>query len=461
MTLQRRLVFAVLAAAPLAWLLAIAMTYLAAQDEIDELYDTEMVRLAQQLHAILPLTAKAGQPLPPDHVPASAPMPSPEDGGDIELGDLAIAAWRPDGTPLSIDPDGDRLPRAEGTRGFRETEIDRVGWRLYYMDNPATGWRVVVGQLLAERHELIRAYVAAQILPWAAGLPVLIGLLIWSVRRALAPVHALSTAIEQRSPDDPSALDIADTPGELRPLVRAMNRLLLRSAESIDHERRLTADAAHELRTPLAALKAQWEVARRSPDPAERKLAFDNVEAGMERMTRLVSQLLTMSRLESATSTSVHEHADWQAIAGEALSGCLLLAQQRNVDVELSWPTAGMAPLPVNGDGALLGVMLRNLLDNAIRFSHSGAVVRVDFRADTICVRDRGPGVSDADLPRLGDRFFRANSLEPGHGLGLSIAKRIAQLHGLEIELANCVDAGHVNGLTASIRRPPATGVNA
>ncbi len=447
MTLQRRLVFAVLAAVALAWGLASMLTYQRAQEEINELYDTDMVRMAQQMQAVLPLV-DAGAP---SSRPA-LPTPPNSDLGAAGLGDLAIAVWRPDGRPLHIDPDGDRLPRAPEGKGFANMRIDNRMWRLYYLEDDEAGWRVCVGQLMGERDELILSYLQAQALPWLFGLPLLLGLLAWAVRRALAPVRALSAGIAQRSPDDPTPLAIAPVPGELRPLVEAMNQLLHRVCALLEHERRLTADAAHEMRTPLAALKAQWEVARRSGDDTERAQAADNVEAGIERMSHLVSQLLTMSRLEEASVLAASLAADWPEIARQALGDCLALAQRKQVDVELAWPPAGVAALPVNGNPALLAIMLRNLLDNAIRYSPAGTLVRLEFCANAIVVQDNGPGVAPEALARLGDRFFReAGQREPGNGLGISIARRVAHLHGLTVSFAN--RGGGISGLAATIAR--------
>jgi len=247
------------------------------------------------------------------------------------------------------------------------------------------------------------------------------------------------------------------------PLVAAMNQLLSRVAALLEHERRLTADAAHELRTPLAALKAQWDVARRSPDDAERSQASTKVEAGIDRLTRLVNQLLTLSRLEETTQLSVAPGhalpAHWPEIANQALSDCLALAGTRDVDVELTWPTEPAAPLPVIGDPALLGIMLRNLLDNAMRYSPPHTLVTVAFLPDRIEVMDHGPGVSAEILPRLGDRFFReAGRREQGTGLGISIARRVAALHGLRIEFANRRAVGRgPTGLIATVRGDEAT----
>lgn len=447
MTLQRRLILAVLIATPVVWLLTIAMTYVRARHEINELYDTAMVRMAMQMHSLVPLVDITAAPSR-----ARLPTLAAGDQGDAGLGDLAIAAWLPDGTPMHIDPDGDRLPRAPAARGFTDRRIDGHRWRLYYLDDALTGWRVCIGQKLGERNELILSYIAAQVLPWIVGLPVLIGLLIWFMRRAMAPVRELSADIERRSPHDPAPLSLAAVPGELVPLVNAMNRLLVRVSDSIEHERRLTADAAHEMRTPLAALKAQWEIAQRSPDENERARARANVESGIDRMSRLVSQLLTMSRLEDASALALLEDANWQPIAQQALSDCLVLAQRRNVDVELIWPPEDVAPLPLAGDPNLLGLMLRNLLDNAIRYSPAGAMVTMDFRADAILICDEGPGAAPEVLARLGDRFFRAGGQrEQGHGLGISIAQRVARLHGLGIAFANRNDGRC--GLTVRIYR--------
>ncbi|EYS92753.1 histidine kinase [Cupriavidus sp. SK-4] len=447
MTLQRRLILAVLIAAPVVWLLTIGMTYVRARHEINELYDTDMVRMALQMHSVVPLVDVAA-------APSRTRLPELVEGdqGDAGLGDLAIAAWLPDGKPLHIDPEGDLLPRAPGVKGFTDVTIDKQSWRLYYLDDPDTGWRVCVGQQLAERNELILSYIAAQVLPWAAGLPVLIGLLIWFMRRAMAPVRALSTDIEGRAPQDRRPLSLQAVPGELVPLVHAMNRLLARVSDSIEHERRLTADAAHEMRTPLAALKAQWEIAERSADDAERAQARANVATGIDRISRLVSQLLTLSRLEDAAGLPSRQPVNWVPVAQQALSDCLALAQRKQVDVELEWPPEGQAPLPVAGDTNLLSLLLRNLLDNAIRYSPPGALVTIDFRPDSVTVLDQGPGVAPNVLARLGDRFFRGGSgqREQGHGLGISIAQRVARLHGLEIAFANRTD-GAGKGLAVRI----------
>lgn len=456
MTLQRRLILAVLVGVALAWSLTSVLIYLSTQEEINELYDTAMVRMAQQMQAVLPLINVGAVPPPP---PQNGPLPGDADLGDMGdagLGDLAIAAWRPGGEPLHIDPDGDRLPRASRVKGFTNVSIDGVPWRLYYLDDPVEGWRVCVGQIQAEREELVVSYLQAQVLPWVLGVPLLMALVVWAVRATLRPLRALSTAIAARAPGDPAPLELADVPPELAPLVGAMNTLLHRVSALIEHERQLTADAAHEMRTPLAALKAQWDVARQSNDPEERAQASANVEAGIDRLSHLVSQLLTMSRLEDEDTQPVRAAVDWREIVQQVLSDCLTLSERRQVDMEVTWPAAIHPPLPVCGDPALLGIMLRNLMDNAIRYSPAGTLVTLAFAPDAITVSDHGPGVAPGLLPRLGDRFFRGvGQREQGNGLGISIARRVATLHGLSLTFDNLASSGRT-GLLATIR--PAEG---
>lgn len=448
MTLQRRLIIAVLVAAPFAWLLTIGVTYLRAQQEINELYDTDMVRMAEHMYDLIDVF---GAP-PPSRTAVAAPRTG--DQGQAHLGDLAVAAWLPDGRALRIDPDGDQMPRQAGVRGFINTSVDGGTWRIYYLEGSANSSRVAVGQRLGEREELVSSYLLGQVLPWLFALPLLLLMLIGAVRQALKPVKLLSMAIERRDPHDPVPIDPDSAPGELRPLVVSMNQLLGRVASAIEHERNLTADAAHELRTPLAALHAQWEVAQRATNPDERIDAQAKVSIGIERLNRLVSQLLAMSRLESNAKTSFSDTANWPDISGHALSDSLWLARRKHVDVELLWPDDGIPPLPLTGDEHLLGLMLRNLLDNAIRYSPHAGMVTMLFKPDVIVVTDQGPGVPAALQQRLGDRFFRApGQQESGSGLGLSIALRVAKMHGLSIAFENLRKDGQPDGFQVTISR--------
>lgn len=449
MTLQRRLIIAVLVAAPLAWLLTIAGTYWRALHEINELYDTDMVRLAEQALAM------ARQiPLPVTPVPLPAREQLPGDVGNAGLGDVSVAIWRCPGTPLVLDPEALQFPRADSREGFIDSVVNNVPWRLYYLNGDGDT-RIAVGQRLGERNELAITYIVSQIVPWLIGLPVLIIMLIVAVRRALKPVRDLSSRLERRRPDDATPLPVRNIPGELNRLVQAMNSLLSRVAALIDQERRLTADAAHELRTPLAALRAQWDVAQRTPDPDQRRQAESSVTRGLERMDHLVSQLLTMTRLDSACSGDFGHAVNWKEVAEQAIGDCLWIANRRDIDIETEWPPDSESPLPMVGNADALAILLKNVLDNAVRYGPRHSRVRVTFTGSRIFVDDQGAGIAPEILPRLGDRFLRAaGNEESGSGLGVSIARRIADNHGLALQFSMRDEASELGpGLRVTILR--------
>lgn len=450
MTLQRRLIVAVLLAAPLAWLITIAGTYWRASHEINELYDTDMLRLAQQTLAISAL-------IPPSAtlLPTPAKTPSSANTGDAGLGDLSVAIWRGAGAPLVLDPEAMQFPREGDREGFFESVVSGEPWRLVYLSDASNQTRIAVGQRIGERNDLVVAYIAGQIVPWLVGLPVLIALLIFAVRQAMRPVRDLSKQLERRRPDDATPLASSQVPGELKVLTDAMNGLLARVGTLIEQERRLTADAAHELRTPLAAVRAQWDVVQRTQDAAERRQAQDSVTRGMERLDRLVSQLLTMARLDSANHADFGGSVDWRVVAEQAVGDCLWIADRRDVDIAVEWPESGVLPLPMAGDENALTIMLKNILDNAIRYGPRHSRVRLTFSATDITVDDEGPGIAPDVLPRLGDRFLRAaGHEEAGSGLGVSIARRIAHNHGMNIRFAMREAAIDFEpGLRVTIRR--------
>lgn len=450
MTLQRRLIVAVLLAAPLAWLITIAGTYWRASHEINELYDTDMLRLAQQTLAISAL-------IPPSAtlLPTPAKTPSSANTGDAGLGDLSVAIWRGAGAPLVLDPEAMQFPREGDREGFFESVVSGEPWRLVYLSDASNQTRIAVGQRIGERNDLVVAYIAGQIVPWLVGLPVLIALLIFAVRQAMRPVRDLSKQLERRRPDDATPLASSQVPGELKVLTDAMNGLLARVGTLIEQERRLTADAAHELRTPLAAVRAQWDVVQRTQDAAERRQAQESVTRGMERLDRLVSQLLTMARLDSANHADFGGSVDWRVVAEQAVGDCLWIADRRDVDIAVEWPESGVLPLPMAGDENALTIMLKNMLDNAIRYGPRHSRVRLTFSATDITVDDEGPGIAPDVLPRLGDRFLRAaGHEEAGSGLGVSIARRIAHNHGMNIRFAMREAAVDFEpGLRVTIRR--------
>jgi signal transduction histidine kinase len=223
---------------------------------------------------------------------------------------------------------------------------------------------------------------------------------------------------------------MAAPPAEVAPLVASLNRLLERVRASIESERRFTADAAHELRTPVAAVRAHAEVAWGAIGDTERRAALDNILAGCDRAAHAIDQLLTLARLDPGDPRERREPCDLRAVAKAVLADLAPAAVAKGVDVEL----APGAPTMIEGSPGLLGVLVRNLVDNAVRYSAAGANVRVDVVTDAVSVRlvvtDEGPGVKPEQRRALGERFYRVpGSQEIGTGLGLSIVRRIAELH--------------------------------
>jgi two-component system sensor histidine kinase QseC len=291
------------------------------------------------------------------------------------------------------------------------------------------------------------------LVPILVALPVL-ALGAWlAVRMGSAPLRRLSATLARQ---EASALQpVAHSgPSELAPLVAALNGLLARIAVLVESERRFTADAAHELRTPIAAIRAQTQVAAAASNDAERRHALDATLAGCDRAARLVEQLLTLARLESEPEGGVAS-IDLCGVTRQVLSAQAGAAVAKGQTIELD----ASAPCTVRGDEVLLAVLVRNLVDNAIRYSPPNArvYVRVARQGDQVAliVEDSGPGLSTAQRARLGERFYRAlGNEESGSGLGWSIIRRIvtAQRAGLAVDASPSL-----GGLRVVVTFPSAT----
>ncbi|MCR5886016.1 sensor histidine kinase N-terminal domain-containing protein [Rhizobacter sp. J219] len=458
MTLQRRLLVYVLVCAPLVWAVAFAVSFDRARSEVDELFDTQLMRMVRQVHALLPPDGDATRisfaALP------TAPDAGTADSGAADLRDLTIAVWDRSGRRV-LDRDGIAMPYRPGHSGFVDETIGPDAWRVYYL--PAGEWLVAAGQRHHERDELVIDVTLSQLLPWLLMLPVLVLALAWAVRRALAPMQGLVRQLSRRDADDLTPIGSNGQPGELQPLLAAMNGLFARVADVLARERRFTGDAAHELRTPLAALRAQWDVVRRAAPGPARAQAEARLAAGLDRMDRLVAQLLMLSRVESLRSAGVPaaDEVNWRAVVEEAVVDCLPLAERRHVEISCDWPADETHALPMLGSTALLTVMLRNLLDNAVRYATPHTTVKMTIAEMALSIENASTALAPDHLARLGERFHRPEGqAEPGSGLGISIAQRIATLHGLTLSFGPKADG---TGFCATARfgtaaKPPTQG---
>jgi two-component system sensor histidine kinase QseC len=337
------------------------------------------------------------------------------------------------------------------TDGYSDS-IDDAGrsWRHYGVWDSHHQFRVLVTEATEARHRLERNIVMHLTSPLALGLPVLILLLWVSINKGLNPLALLTRQIEARKPDNLLPLDADSAPAEVRPMVVALNKLLERIGNTLQSERCFTANAAHELRTPLAAIQAQLHAARAAESDEERRRSMDQLQRGVERGIRLVGQLLVLARLDPEQALPDVKPVNLGEVAQAVCAELAPLALQREQILELD-VEAGV-PL-VQGNADMLSMLLANLVDNAIRYTPQGGNIGVAVRRNAtglvMEVSDDGHGIPAAQRERVLERFYRiANQDQPGTGLGLAICRRIADIHDVRIELAD----GHGgSGLRASV----------
>jgi two-component system sensor histidine kinase QseC len=339
--------------------------------------------------------------------------------------------------------------------GYRDELIDGNAWRVFLLTDPVHSVRIAVGESYEVRNELIFDILFNTLLPILLTLP-LLALIIWTgVGRGLGPLKKVAGEIAQRSPSQLQPLSVRDTPEEIRPLAQSLNSLLERLDEALESERRFTANAAHELRTPLAGLKTQAQVALRATSESQRIQMLNKILEGVDRATHLVGQLLTLARLDPDVAAAQYEPVDMVQTAVAVVGERAPSALEKNIEIELTEDSRGV----VNGDAAALAILIRNLVDNAIRYTPPGGRVEASIatREDssvTLTVTDNGPGIPEIERARVFERFYRApGSSSQGCGLGLSIVQRIAELHGARVEL-NTPAAG--SGLKVTVRFPAA-----
>jgi two-component system sensor histidine kinase QseC len=333
--------------------------------------------------------------------------------------------------------------------GFANVQIAGSQWRVFATYGAENDVQVYVGEEMESRTSILSAVLRSTLYPMAVALPLLALVLWWAVRRSLQPLHQLGSTLAQRRPDALQALEMDDVPSEMAPMVRALNGLFERIGVLLESERRFTADASHELRTPIAAIRAQAQVALGAAEDASRRTALHNTLLGCDRAIHLVEQLLTLSRLDASAAPPM-ARLDLAALARQVVAEAAAPAISKSQVLEFDGP----APCAMQGNEALLSILIRNLVDNAVRYSPSGATIQVSVREAqgqvTLAVQDSGPGMSDTDRARLGERFFRVTgNAEPGSGLGWSIVQRIAAVHRLTLLVQRCALLG---GLSVSIK---------
>ena len=419
-SLRARLTGALLLAVLAFAALQAAVTYRTARAETEALFDAQMQRIA------LSLSGSLGAGALSDDAPA-ADTPAARE--------MIIQIWRADGVMLYRSPQGRLLP-PQTVIGFSDTVAGGEPYRIYAL---RTATQVVqVAQQTEARGRMAGQLALRAVLPVALLAPVLMLIVWWVVGRAIGPIERVRRQVAARRPDDLAPLPTAGLPAEVRPLVGEMNGLLTRLSDAWDALTHFTADAAHELRSPLAALRLQAQSLQRAPDDATRAIATERLLAGIDRATRLVEQLLALARQEGAARDAPRTPVDLVALAHAAADDARPEALRRAVALALDAP----APAMVQGQPEALAVLLRNLLDNALRHTPEGGQVRVQVvpaaqgAGPVLAVDDSGPGIAPEDRDRVLARFYRVPGT-PGHGsgLGLAIVAAVAERHGARLHI--------------------------
>jgi two-component system OmpR family sensor kinase len=434
-SLRGRLLWFLLAAITIAAVAQASIAYRTALNDADQIFDYHMQQMALSLRSRVPLTSTE-----------DANADTPISGND----DLVVQVWSPDGVRVFRSASHAHLPQ-RAVLGFSNVRANGTTYRIFSIqtDNQT----VQVAQDLAVRRSMASNLALRTLGPIAVMMPILMLVVWWVVSGSLEPVARVRKQVASRQADDLSAVSEAGLPDEVRPLVQELNLLFGRVRTAFDAQQHFVADAAHELRTPLAALKLQVQSLERSDSPDAKRVAVARLTAGIERATRLVEQLLVLARQEaSAAGGAPRQQVDIAGAARRAVAELASVAAAKQIDIGLQRADSA----EVEGQPDALMILLRNLVDNAIKYTPEGGTVDVSVVAEagsvTVTVEDSGPGIPPAERERVFDRFYRVPGSDvKGSGLGLAIIKSIAERHGATLALG---ESKRLGGLEATVNFP-------
>lgn len=418
-SLRRRLLGFIMTAIVLAAAIQAFTAWRSAVQQADEMFD---YHLQQMAHAL-----RGGLPLAP---------PSLESDGSEEY---QIQIWGADGVQLFRSAPVPLPPRA--VLGFSDARMHGVHYRVYTVQTPFQ--TIQIAQNLDARQARARALALRATLPMAVIAPLLMLLAWWGISRSLAPLARARAEVALRAADDLAPLAGEGLPDEVRPLVDEINLLFGRLDQAFTAQKSFVSNAAHELRSPLTALKLQVQALERAGDEGARAVAVGRLQQGIDRAIRLMQQLLVLARQQAEAPAGTLPALALAPLARQAITDALPQAGERGIDLGLDIAGAE-ADLPlVRGDADALLILLRNLLDNALKYSPEQGRVDVVLAPSRIEVHDSGPGIAPAERERVFERFYRsADAAAPGSGLGLPIARAIAERHGATLSLATSTRLG-------------------
>ena len=422
-SLRGRLLWFLLAAITIAAVAQAAIAYRTALHDADHIFDYHMQQMALSLRSTTPLTA-AKTPADPNAAV------DPNAGND----DLVVQVWSPDGVRMFRSVSRASLPQ-RAVLGFSNVKANGTTYRVFSIQS--NNQTLQVAQDMAVRRNMAGNLALRTLAPIAVMKPILMLVVWWVVSESLTPVARVRKQVASRQADDLSPVSEAGLPDEVRPLVHELNLLFGRVRTAFDAQQNFVADAAHELRTPLAALKLQALSLERADTDEARKVAQGRITAGVERATRLVEQLLVLARQEAgAAEGAAAAPVDLADLARRTVGEMVGVAQAKGVDLGLQHADAAR----VHGQAGALAILMRNLIDNAVKYTPGGGTVDVAVDvvqgATVLTVEDSGPGIPAEERERVFDRFYRiAGSEAAGSGLGLAIIRAIAERHGAKLTL--------------------------
>ena len=354
------------------------------------------------------------------------------------LNKFNFQVWSNGGKLLLHSASAPKIPLTAEVDGFSDKKISNQNWRVFTSYNEKAGIRTVLAERYDTRNELGRRIAQDDLYIMLLTFP-LSGLLIWIIiGRGLDSLDKVAEEVANRAPSHLEPVDLQEVPAEIKPVIDELNKLFFRLKEGFEREKRFAADAAHELRTPLAALKAQAQVALNTKDIEEKNKALQKLIASVDRSTHIVQQLLTMSRLvPEASNLQDEDKVNLSKLTRDILAMIAPTAIEKQIELEFEHDDK--IPL-IKGNLTALGILIRNLVDNAIRYCNENGRVIVRLlkgENDVVLeVADNGPGIPHELQTRVFERFFRVlGNKSPGSGLGLAIVQQICELHGGRVSL--------------------------
>ncbi len=442
-SISRRLFLILVLTTSLVWLSAVIWIFLSTRAEVERVLDARLMEAGRMVSSLVSRQDIAG---------GASRKPTAELPARIQTAydrQLSCQIWSLQGALIGRSDGAPDNKLSEQADGFSETVIGGEHWRVYAITNPALGIRVLVGDNMRMRDHLVGDVIRGLLLPALLIFPVLAGLIWFSIRRGLFPLNRIALALQQRDASDLRPLENVETTKEIAPVVRSLNGLFVRVSGLRKRERDFTAFAAHELRTPLAGLKTQAQVALASDDRAIRDHALRQIVVGVDRTGRLVRQLLDISAIEAREP----EERRATTQPGKILRalGAELADRTKEVTLDIA-SDLDTAEIDIEPESFTLAA--RNLIENAVGHSPHGGVVRCRLAQEAdgpaVVIEDDGPGIPEDELPRVTERFFRGrNKAAVGSGLGLAIVELALSRSGWRLRLENRA----AGGLRATISR--------